>query len=128
MCQVSWSLDHYLGHNSILKLRFNFRFLKKALYFCIITFYMPCDSVILGPLSWVRPFTETFLKLQYLGYISVPSSKSLALGGTLPHSGPRLILSTRYNARSNTRFAMGMTPIFFSKIWTHIRCLILSFK
>ena len=33
----SISLDHYLGHNSILNFRFNFRFLKKALYFRIIT-------------------------------------------------------------------------------------------
>ena len=94
ICQVSWSLDHYLGHNSILKLKFNFRFLKKAIYFRIITFYMPYMpyDAILGSPSGFRPFTKNFLKLQYLDYISVPSNKSLALGGTLPHSGPRLLL------------------------------------
>ena len=54
-------------------------------------------SAILGPPFGVRPFTKTFVKLQYLGYIWVPWNKSLALGGTWPHSGPGLnILSFNF--------------------------------
>ena len=71
------------------------------------------------PTLRVRPFTKTFLKLQYLGYISVPSNKSLALGGTLPHSGPGLFAVAKISFLSRGGTYMFWTQsVFTCSKWT----------
>ena len=89
-------------------------------------------QIYLSPLQSPRfrysPFIITFLKLQYLGNISVTVEASLVLGGIWPYSGPRLYVKEGFNSvrelhkfknKKNEVWLLGSTELILKWTWAN---------